>query len=358
MARRFHALCDCGFDKVYGTEPWARRGLRTHSCAKQIRRAAETARGVLRRAAVDRMPKPCLHKRANHQHGAYATYVLDNCRCVPCSKSNSDYETRRQRQTAYGRWQPFVDAEPARAHVRSLMEAGMGLKRVVKVSGVSSGAMTKLIYGVRKPDGSKTPSRQIRRETAEALLALEPDLADHALVANVGTQRRLQALVTMGWSIACLGRRLGRDRANMTPLMRADAVTAATARAVRDLYERMADQAPPETTQHERISASRARNYAKANGWLAPVWWDDDLMDDPTYDPRALEPVLDELMMARALDDGEDVNHLLNRQERIEVVLRLHERGLNPTAIRVYLHEHINLARVTQIIEENKETAA
>jgi hypothetical protein len=75
--------------------------------------------------SVDRTPKPCQHPRANHQHGTRLAYMLDRCRCLPCSAANSAYETRRVQLKAYGRGTPtgLVDATPARTHVEKLQAA-------------------------------------------------------------------------------------------------------------------------------------------------------------------------------------------------------------------------------------------
>lgn len=70
---------------------------------------------------LDRTPKPCLHKQANHQHGTNACYVLDKCRCHPCAHARAAQDDWRRRQQAYGRYDKYVDAAEARRHVRSLM---------------------------------------------------------------------------------------------------------------------------------------------------------------------------------------------------------------------------------------------
>jgi hypothetical protein len=86
--------------------------------------------------AVDRTPKPCLHKRVNHQHGTRLAYILDRCRCLPCAAANSTYELRRTRLKAYGRGTPsgWVDAAPVRAHVEQLCATGMGYKTVARTA--------------------------------------------------------------------------------------------------------------------------------------------------------------------------------------------------------------------------------
>ena len=169
-------------------------------------RAADRAEGITgaREAAPrvhsDRTPKPCAHKEAQHAHGTYACYVLDFCRCHPCAKANRDYEAERVRQQAYGRWDNYVDAHPAREHIRTLTDQGMGLKRIVAVSDISQGLLWKLVYGKRRTDGTRTPSKRVRKDTLERILAIELDLAAGAAVESTGTARRIQALVALGWS--------------------------------------------------------------------------------------------------------------------------------------------------------------
>ena len=229
-------------------------------------------RGEFRRGLVDRTPKRCLHKEAAHVHGSYACYVADRCRCDPCSAANRDYEADRVRQQAYGRWNGLVDADPAREHLRTLMAAGMGLKRIVAVSDLSQGMLWKLIYGKKRPDGSRTPSRRIRPDTELRILAVHLDLAAGALIDNAASTRRLQALVASGWSMSKLARRLGIYPGNFTALAHGTrAVTVETAKAVHRLYGELVDVAPPQAGHHDKVAVSRARNYAAAHGWPPPL---------------------------------------------------------------------------------------
>src|SRR5262249_22050368 len=62
-------------------------------------------------------------------------------------------------------------------------------------------------------------------------------------------------------------------------------VTAATARAVSDLYDRLWNQPPPGHDQRTRIAASRARRHAERQGWVPPLAWDDDQIDCPNGRP-------------------------------------------------------------------------
>lgn len=225
-------------------------------------------------------------------HGTRARYAFGpgpgagtGCRCRACSAANRDAENRRNRLRAYGQWQPYVDAAPARRHVRQLADCGIGWKQVAALSGVSTGALSKLLYG---GPGSRPPTQRIRPETAARILAVQPSadgLADRALVPAIGTHRRLRALVAVGWSQARLGARLGILRGNFGQMMVRPQVTAATARAVRDLYDELWNQPPAEDGHRAKISAARARNHARAQGWPPPAAWDDDRIDDPDAQP-------------------------------------------------------------------------
>lgn len=189
------------------------------------------------------------------------------------------------RLRAYGRWAPFVDAGPARAHVHALGGAGVGWKRAAALAGVSTGAMSKLLYG---GPGNRAPTRRIRPQTATAILAVRADtrnLGGSALVGATGTHRRLQALVAIGWSQAKLAARLGMTPANLGAMMRRAQVTASTARAAAAVYGELWNQQPPQSSQREKIAAARARNHARARGWAPPLAWDDDQLDLPGGKP-------------------------------------------------------------------------
>lgn len=235
-------------------------------------------------------------------HGTRARYAA-GCGCEPCKAGNRAYENHRARQAVYGRpTTNLIDAEPARQHVRALLAAGMGARSIAAAGGVNRNWIKSLLHG--RPDRGNPPTQRIRPETADALLAVTVALPDHTLTHAAGTHRRLQALVACGWSIQKIANRLGKTTANLWAVTQQDRVTAATVRQVRDLYNQMWDQAPPETTWRERQSVSRARNLAAARGWLRPMEWDDDLIDLP-QDELAAEvarrvALMDETELRRA----------------------------------------------------------
>ena len=166
-----------------------------------------------------------------------------------------------------------------------LGRSGIGWRRTATLAGVSTGVVSRLLYG---GTGDRPPARRVRPETAAALLAVRPSpetIADQVLVGATGTHRCIQALVTIGSSQQSLAGQLGMLRSNFGQVMRRERITAGTARAVAALYDELWNRQPPESARWQRIAANRARNYARAAGWAPPAAWDDDRIDDPDAAP-------------------------------------------------------------------------
>ena len=316
------------------TPDTAAYALRRHSCAKHRAAQQKAQRHAERMAAIDRTPKPCLHKKARHQHGTYACYSLDGCRCAPCGAAQRDYEKNRVRQKAYGRWHNLVDAEPIRAHVRALQAHSMGLKTIASVSGVAHGALWKLMYGKKQPDGTCVPSARVRMDTADKILSIdEPVLAGGALVDATGTVRRVQALMAIGWSGQKLADRLGVQRGNFTLMNGADLVTEAKRRAISDLYDELWDTPPPHDDHRSRISYNRTLAFARRNGWVPPMAWDDDTIDDPAARPSigAAQTATKQRAVLELIDLGVTLSEIERRvhanRDDIGIMLRRAGRG-------------------------------
>lgn len=324
----------CGWVGKTTTAGFARHSLSIHRCSREQQRREVAAR-VAARLADNGPRRDCHHKIARHEHGTRTAYVLDRCRCRACRDANSAAERQMTRAQAYGRWQPYIDADPTRAHIARLRADGIGLKRIAALSGVAHGTLWKLVYGKPRVDGTCVPSRRCRPETAARILAVTASL-EHlgsvVLVDATGTRRRMQALVAIGWSISCLGRRLGITNIHNT--IASDQVYARTALAVSQLYAELWDVRPPETTHRERYSASRARNYAAAHGWLPPIWWDDDMIEDPQHEPTIDldEPRgVDEVAIRRRIGGDRTVH--LTRAERWHLIRLMHADGHNDQQI-------------------------
>lgn len=220
------------------------------------------------------------------EHGTRVKYVIDRCRCQPCTNANRTAENHRYRQQAYGTWRPYVDAEPVRAHVRTLMDYGLGWQRIAAMAGIGNSVVEKLLYGAAYR--GMGPSKRIRPETADKLLAVQPSadaLGGAASVDGTGTRRRLRALVAGGWPQARLAERLGVCRSNFGKVIHgAGPVLASTERAARRVYDELWR---PDPREHgvDNQAYSRARNLARGKGWAPVGAWDDDTIDDPAAAP-------------------------------------------------------------------------
>lgn len=213
-------------------------------------------------------------------HGTKTKYVHDRCRCQPCTTAAREYERWRRRQRAYGRT-AYVDADPVRAHLAALSAQGLGYRRAAEIAGLAPSAVGKLLYG--QPVLGRAPSKRVRERTAAALLAVRADLrvlGDNTLVPAVGPRRRLQALVAIGWPQRELAGRIGVHASNLGAILASTdpTVRASTARAAERLYAELWDR-PPVPVNPRVLTAARR------HGWVPPLAWDDDTIDDPAAVP-------------------------------------------------------------------------
>lgn len=188
---------------------------------------------------------------------------------------------RRRRLIAYGRYEPelLVDPDAARAHIQSLRDFGISVRALGNMLGRDGAILAPIVY----PNHARY-SAQITAKMEASILALRFDLdaiRDGALVLNVGTARRIEALACMGWSANLLAKRLGVGpgavrsyRSTARSFVRVE-----TARAIRDLYDELSMQQGP---------ARKAADWARARGWLPPLVWDDDSIDDPDAEPAEM----------------------------------------------------------------------
>src|SRR5215467_9331032 len=89
-----------------------------------------------------------------------------------------DYVRRRSRQIAYGRWEPWADAEPVRQHVRKLRRGGATYRAIARAAGVSPMTVHHLVNGHR-PHAEQPPHRissaQARQILGVTLAAIASD---------------------------------------------------------------------------------------------------------------------------------------------------------------------------------------
>lgn len=190
------------------------------------------------------------------------------------------WQAFRHRMIAYGKWDPmYIPIGPTVEHLSQLSEAGIGTVRVAELAGLNRHTVQRLRAGGRK---------KCARHVAEGILSIPiPEEAPSAfselhapgaMIPNVGTMRRLQALAMIGYDLADLGERLGMklQQVSMLRLGHSPKVTIRTARAVAELFEDLQVTAGP---------SRAAQRVAERNGWFLPLAWDEDAIDDPAAKP-------------------------------------------------------------------------
>jgi hypothetical protein len=322
----------CGYTADYASTPLADAHHRRHSCAKHRRGLEQAARRAER--LQDRVTRECTHPQARHRHCTRAAYVKDRCRCTDCTAANTAASRTVARERTYGRWHPYVDGGPVREHITALRAAGIGVERIAQLAGLSVSHIRQLADHGR---GDSPSPRRVRPSTATHVLGIGLHHASRAPSSRVdptGTRRRLQALIAIGWPVELLADHLSRRPTSLHRSMTARSVTARTAQDVASLYRRLWNAQPPRATSEQRAAADAAQSHAAAQGWLAPLAWDD-IDTDPTSPAAPAEGSrrndIDEIAVERALAGDHITYDDLTSVEQHEVVRRLTARG---TSIR------------------------
>lgn len=273
---------------------------------------------------------------ADRPHGTRQRYVDGpdindqpgrGCRCADCRAATAQYARTRNRLIAYGRWnRGFIDAEPVRQHIRSLMAGGMTIRLIADLAGVSFKTICGLLYGHHGQ-----PARRIRSNTATALLDTSPSRPTPRTTDSLGTRRRAQALLTRGWAYAGLARRCGLRPDAFACALRAGRISSQTAATIAAVYDQLVTAPPP-----VGWVADRARRTAARRGYPPPLAWDDDTIDDPTAQPAHDAPTdpnaVDTIAIERAIS-GDLPWTRLTAEERIAAYAELTARGWSPTRI-------------------------
>lgn len=112
------------------------------------------------------------------------------------------------------------------------------------------------------------------------------------MVPSAGTRRRLQALQAMGWNFREVGKKIGADSSALSNIASVSNINVyrvkmkvypETAEKVTAVYDEMAMIPPPDDWLHRRTAT-----MARDRGYLPPLCWDDELIDDPYGLPTGL----------------------------------------------------------------------
>lgn len=250
----------------------------------------------------------------DHTHGVANTA----CSHPDCRAS----ATRYRKQWGYDRLQGktrLVDAEQARVHIATLVGRGWSLRAIAGAAGVGQGTPHHLAKG----------QQRAHPDVIKKILAVEPNtvpsIPSHQttepFVPRVGVVRRIQALMTLGWTHAAMTRHSG-ARTAVLLAQQGRWVTRSTHDKVAAMYRDLCTRPGP---------SLRTRSRAVARGYHGPLAWDD-IDHDPepeTWEdtPDRYDPTLyDEAVVIRVVE-GHGKPRRLTRPECIEIYRRLRARG-------------------------------
>ena len=209
-----------------------------------------------------------------HPHGTDRAYVHDNCRCDQCRQAHAKTARTRRRQIGYGRYQNNKrPATKAQKHLKTLRKAGLTIQQIREHTGLSHFTIGLITNGKQTT---------IQATTERRILALQPTgnhLHPRTMIDSTGTARRLQALQLNGWSQKQLANRLGIPIAQAWKLTHQQRSTPLhLAEQVKRLYDELWATQAPDSKESRTI-----RTIAKRNGWLPPLAWDEDHIDNPNH---------------------------------------------------------------------------
>lgn len=162
--------------------------------------------------------------------------------------------------------------ERAQAHVRELMDRyGVGILAIADAAGTSPLVISELNSGT-------CTGMKVSTEAAILKVRLEDIMArpkTSGYVPSIGSHRRLQALLTMGWRHQDLRPLLGFSSAQT--LYVKGRITQRKHDATKRVYDQLWNKRGPADLRTMRV-------VAKA-GYAPPLAWDDDTIDDPNAQP-------------------------------------------------------------------------
>lgn len=168
-----------------------------------------------------------------------------------------------------------TEATRARAHIHELVRfQGASLRSISRAAGVSS-AVVQQIHSGHQGRVSRHCERLILNVTPERILRTA---GGRNFVPKTGTLRRLEALQAIGWPLVRISELAGVNTEEIGH-RRGPWVQAAVATAIRGTYARLSDRQGP---------SSRTSIRAAKLGYLCPIHWDDDTIDDATASPTEM----------------------------------------------------------------------
>lgn len=244
------------------------------------------------------------------------------CRCFECWRSRSRKQKRYRAKYVAG-WRSLVDSAGVRVCVDRWVAAGFSFSAIGAAAGVSP-AMVRQVSAGMHPQVRAVLAERICAVTAADLVASVPP---DAWVPRVGAVRRLQGLQVMGWPL----RQISPGHYSMIAELSSSPRLSMRRRnfdLVRAAYDEKSMVPGPSRSTRLR---------AAAQGFVPPLAWDDECIDDP-----AAVPVLGARVSLPAVERIEELVVLGVRDiparlgvERDSVFRALTRAGRDDLALRV-----------------------
>jgi lambda repressor-like predicted transcriptional regulator len=254
------------------------------------------------------------------------------------------YYKRWRYDVAHGRHR-LIDAHRVRLHLATLTGCGWSLRAIAGAAGTSPSVVARLADGRQG---------KVTRPMADALLAVDPmtvpsvpsKQTTEPFVSKVGTVRRIQALMAIGWTHEAMGDHLGEDKHWTANKLHAQGrwVTRTVHDRVAVMYRELCARPGP---------SERTRARAAARGYLPPVAWDDidhDTAPD-TGDDELVDDGMDEIAILRRMAGDKTVR--LSKAEKAEVAARLRRDGMSDARI-----EQVTGINVLRYVPRREEIAS
>lgn len=184
-------------------------------------------------------------------------------------------------------------------------------------------------YAHRRQGSPACGSCKRAAAAAEARYVMLRNQGVQSRVSPIGTQRRLRALVAMGYTWRALDSHLGyhnmAEKWGNQPLRYVFPSTVAKVSAV---YEKLSMTLPPNTSAAERAGVTKARGLARRKGWAPPLAWDD--IDDPSEQPTDWHYV--------SGDRHTDLDELIERGVGVHEAARV--LGISVKALEKWMDRH------------------
>jgi lambda repressor-like predicted transcriptional regulator len=161
-------------------------------------------------------------------------------------------------------------------HVALLRSRGVTVNEIASAAPCSTSTIARIQVG-----------KALYRATAVRILAVpvpsKPATTGRAYshTPTVGARRRLQALATLGWSCKALAEHTHLSFHTLRAVYYRDHITTPTNVAITALYDRFWDvpATPSRSSTQTKVNALRS-------GWVGPLAWDDDDLDNPDATPN------------------------------------------------------------------------